>query len=48
MVIRDVIPDMAGADLNQLVPPNFVNLFSFALSENESIESRDLRLGDIL
>ena len=48
MVIRDVIPDMAGADLNQLVPPNFVNLFSFALSENESIESRDLRLGDNL
>jgi transcriptional regulator with PAS, ATPase and Fis domain len=46
--IRDVIPDMAGADLNQLVPATFVNLFSYVISENEAIESRDMRLGEAL
>lgn len=46
--IDEVIPGLAGADLKRLVPQNLVNLFSYVISDNESIENRDIRVGDNL
>lgn len=46
--INEVIPGLAGADLNRLIPETLVNLFSYVLSENESIENRDIRVGENL
>jgi hypothetical protein len=46
--INEVIPGLVGADLNRLVPNSLVNLFSYVLSENESIENRDLKVGENL
>jgi iron only hydrogenase large subunit-like protein len=46
--INDVIPGLEGADLNKLVPGNFINLFSYVLSDDESIENRDIKIGDNL
>jgi hypothetical protein len=46
--INEVIPGLVGADLNRLIPSSFINLFSYVLSENESIENRDIRIGDEL
>lgn len=46
--INEVVPGLAGADLNRLMPGNFVTLFSYVLTDNESIENRDIRLGDNL
>jgi transcriptional regulator with PAS, ATPase and Fis domain len=46
--INEVIPGLTGADLNRLVPQNFINLFSYVLSDNESIENRDIKIGENL
>jgi iron only hydrogenase large subunit-like protein len=46
--INEVIPGLIGADLNRLIPANFINLFSYVLSDNESIENRDIKLGENL
>jgi Na+-translocating ferredoxin:NAD+ oxidoreductase RNF subunit RnfB len=46
--INEVIPGLVGADLNKLVPANLVNLFSYVMTENESIENRDIQVGDVL
>jgi iron only hydrogenase large subunit-like protein len=46
--INEVIPGLVGADLNRLIPANFVNLFSYVLTDNESIENRDVRIGEDL
>jgi len=46
--INDVIPGLVGADLNRLVSGSLVNLFSYVLTENESIENRDIRVGENL
>jgi len=46
--INEVIPGLVGADLNKLIPASLVNLFSYVISENESIENRDLRIGENL
>jgi hypothetical protein len=46
--INEVIPGLVGADLNKLVPAHLINLFSYVLTENESIENRDLRVGEDL
>ncbi|HLO58756.1 MAG TPA: [Fe-Fe] hydrogenase large subunit C-terminal domain-containing protein [Bacteroidales bacterium] len=46
--INEVIPGLTGADLNKLVPSHLVNLFSYVISENESIENRDIKVGDEL
>jgi hypothetical protein len=46
--INEVIPGLVGADLNRLVPGNLVNLFSYVITENESIENRDIRVGENL
>lgn len=47
-LINEVIPGLAGADLNRLVPNNFITLFSYVLTENESIENRDIKIGENL
>jgi hypothetical protein len=47
-MINEVIPGLAGADLNRLIPSNFINLFSYVLTDNESIENRDIQIGDNL
>lgn len=46
--INEVIPGLVGADLNRLLPGNLITLFSYVLSDNESIENRDIRFGDNL
>jgi iron only hydrogenase large subunit-like protein len=47
-MINEVIPGLVGADLNRLIPDNLINLFSYVLSDNESIENRDIKIGDNL
>jgi sensor histidine kinase regulating citrate/malate metabolism len=46
--INEVIPGLVGADLNRLMPANVITLFSYVLTENETIENRDIRIGDNL
>ncbi|MBN2275801.1 MAG: 4Fe-4S binding protein [Bacteroidales bacterium] len=46
--IDAVIPGLVGADLNKLIPQNFINLFSYVLNDNENIESRDINVGENL
>jgi iron only hydrogenase large subunit-like protein len=46
--INAVIPGLVNADLNKLIPPNLVNLFSYVLNDNEHIENRDISVGDNL
>lgn len=43
--IYTVIPGLVNADLNKLIPPNFINLFSYVLNDNENIENRDINVG---
>lgn len=40
--INEVIPGLAGADLKTLLPYGFYNLFTYVLSNNESITNRDI------
>jgi len=40
--INEVIPGLAGADLKTLLPYGFYNLFTYVLTNNESITNRDL------
>ncbi len=40
--ISEVVPGLAGADLKTLLPYNFYNLFTYVLSQNESITNRDI------
>jgi transcriptional regulator with PAS, ATPase and Fis domain len=47
-LINEVIPGLVGADLNRLTPTSFINLFSYVLTENESIENRDIKIGENL
>jgi hypothetical protein len=46
--INEVIPGLVGADLNRLIPNNFITLFSYVLTDNESIENRDIKIGENL
>jgi len=46
--INSVIPGLVNADLSKLIPPNFINLFSFVLNDNEIIENRDISVGENL
>ncbi len=46
--INEVIPGLVGADLNRLIPSNFVNLFSYVLTDNDSIENKDVKIGENL
>jgi len=40
--INEVIPGLAGADLKTLLPYGFYNLFTYVLTNHESITNRDL------
>lgn len=40
--INEVVPGLAGADLKSLLPYNFYNLFTYVLSNNQSITNRDI------
>jgi iron only hydrogenase large subunit-like protein len=40
--ISEVIPGLAGADLKKFVSPEVYNLFSYVISNNETIDSRDV------
>lgn len=42
MEINEVIPGLAGADLKTLLPYSFYNLFTYVLTNNESITNRDI------
>ncbi len=46
--INEVIPGLVGADLNKLIPLNLSNMFSYVLSDNQSIDGRDIQLEDTL
>ncbi len=46
MEISEVVPGLAGADLKTLLPYNFYNLFTYVLTNNESITNRDLQHED--
>lgn len=45
-IIHEVIPGLVGADLKTLLPVNFYKMFSFVLNTDESIEHRDVVLGE--
>jgi iron only hydrogenase large subunit-like protein len=47
-LINEVVPGLVGADLNRLIPNNFITLFSYVLTDNESIENRDIKIGENL
>jgi iron only hydrogenase large subunit-like protein/mRNA-degrading endonuclease RelE of RelBE toxin-antitoxin system len=40
--ISEVIPGLVGADLKKFVPPEIYNLFSYVISDNEPVDSRDV------
>lgn len=40
--INEIIPGLAGADLKTLLPYSIYNLFTYVLSNNESIQNRDI------
>jgi iron only hydrogenase large subunit-like protein len=40
--ISEVIPGLVGADLKKFVPPEMYNLFSYVISNNEAVDSRDV------
>ncbi len=45
-MVHDVIPGLTGADLKTLLPLNFYKMFSYVLTTDESIEHRDVVLGE--
>jgi len=45
-LVADVIPGLVGADLKTLVTPHLYKLFSFVMSNNDSIMNRDMQIGD--
>jgi iron only hydrogenase large subunit-like protein len=42
MEVSEVIPGLEGADLKKLLPPEIYNLFTFALTNQGEIDSRDV------
>ncbi len=44
--VAEVIPGLVGADLKTLVAPHIYNYFSFVLETNESVENKDIHLGE--
>jgi iron only hydrogenase large subunit-like protein len=45
-MIHEVIPGLVGADLKTLLPVNFYKMFSYVLTTDETIEHRDVILGE--
>ncbi len=48
MMINEVIPGLAGADLKTLLPYNLYNLFTYVLENDENITGRDVQHDDRL
>lgn len=46
--INEVIPGLVGADLKSLLPYQFYNLFSYVMSDNQTIHNRDVHFQDAL
>ncbi len=46
--IHEVIPGLRGADLKSLLPHTIINFFLYALSDNDEVENRDIRLHEQL
>lgn len=46
--ISEIIPGLVGADLKTLLPFGIYNLFTFVLSNNESIQNRDVMFNENL
>lgn len=46
--INEVIPGLIGADLKKLFPDEICNLFSYVITNSESIDGRDVRYTDKL
>jgi ferredoxin len=46
--ISDIIPGLVGADIKTLVPYNVYNLFSYAISNGEDIQNRDIHINNEL
>ncbi len=46
--IADIIPGLAGADVKTLLPFNVYNMFSYVLTENEAVISRDVPFGETM
>jgi hypothetical protein len=46
--INEVVPGLVGADLKRLLNPGILNLFTYVLTDGETIESRDIRLGETM
>jgi iron only hydrogenase large subunit-like protein len=40
--ISEVIPSLTGADLKKIVPPEMYDFFSYVISNNETVDSRDV------
>lgn len=45
-MVDEVIPGLVGADIKTLLPVHFYKLFSYVLTTDESIESRDVEYHD--
>jgi transcriptional regulator with PAS, ATPase and Fis domain len=46
-MIAEVIPGLVGADLKSLLPVHFYKMFSYVISSDEPIESKDVQFGEI-
>jgi hypothetical protein len=46
--ISEVIPGLVGADLRKLLPAEISNLFTYVISNSESIDGRDMVYGDAM
>jgi len=46
IVISDVIPGLAGADIKTLIPFNVYNMFTFVIKEDEPVVSKDVHFED--
>jgi transcriptional regulator with PAS, ATPase and Fis domain len=45
-LVDEVIPGLIGADLKSLLPVNFYKLFSYVLTSDEEIVSKDIQYGE--
>ena len=46
--ISEVIPGLVGADLRKLLPAEISNMFTYVISNSESIDGRDMVYGDAM
>lgn len=46
--ISEIIPELSGADLKTLLPPNVLQYFSFVLENDENISNKDIQFNEKL